>query len=262
MHFRHHFVSSSDFVHRRVCVMTLRAAEQVEISQRLYGFSFTLIWVLDSCSRENCREQRRPAAVGVSDGRRQPNCSRRVAHVARPNSLTTERLSDWFKVTVAWQWWTEQERESDSQDQRMTGRDGWEKKKNSAERDCIFGSALPWPLAHFISLLSVLLLNAVPPTAAVVSFFIVWYKMRLNQRVNGFTRLHMFFGAVEFLRKDCGLTFPSQPLSFSSPAQIVGQQRQRRSGNSQPPFFPCANLPIQQRAIESGISERVRERKR
>lgn len=130
MHFCHHFVSSSDFVHRLVCVVTLRAAEQVEISQLLYGFSFTLIWVLDSCSPENCREQRRPAAVGVSDGRRQPNCSRRVAHVARPNSLTTERLSDWFKVTVAWQWWTEQERESDSQDQRTTGRDGWEKKKN------------------------------------------------------------------------------------------------------------------------------------
>lgn len=103
-------------------------------------------------------------------------------------------------------------------------RKGWMgKKKYSGERDCIFGSALPWPLAHFIFLLSVLLLNAVPPTAAVVSFFIVWYKMRLNQRVNGFTRLHMFFGAVEFLRKDCGLTFPSQPLSFSSPAQIVGQ---------------------------------------
>lgn len=106
--------------------------------------------------------------------------------------------------------------------ERQEGMDG-KKKKNSGERDCIFGSALPWPLAHFISLLSVLLLNAVPPTAAVVSFFIVWYKMRLNQRVNGFTRLHMFFGAVEFLRKDCGLTFPSQPLSFSSPAQIVGQ---------------------------------------
>lgn len=55
--------------------------------------------------------------------------------------------------------------------ERQEGMDG--KKKYSGERDCIFGSALPWPLAHFISLLSVLLLNAVPPTAAVVSFFIV-----------------------------------------------------------------------------------------
>lgn len=141
----------------------------------------------------------------VSDSRRQPNCSGRVAHVAllqrrlaqERNSLTTEWLSDWFKVTAAWH-------DGQSRRDRVTVREpenerkGWMKK--SGERDCIFGSALPWPLAHFILLLSVLLLNAVPPTAAVVSFFIVWYKMRLNQRVNGFTRLHIFFGAVEFLR--------------------------------------------------------------
>lgn len=238
MHFRHHFVSSSDFVHRLVCVMTLR-------ERSLSAFmAFPSLWSDVTATNRFCDRIiifptilgpiSRPRVLTISENRGDPL----LFSVWRPSSAKlqqtsgtccpSEQLDHWATVWLIQSHsgltMMDKAGEREWQSGPENDKKGWmKKKKNSGERDCIFGSTLPWPLAHFIFLLSVLLLNAVPPTAAVVSFFIVWYKMRLNQRVNGFTRLHMFFGAVEFLRKDCGLTFPSQPLSFSSRAQIVGQ---------------------------------------
>ena len=94
----------------------------------------------------------------VSDSRRQPNCSGRVAHVAllqrrlaqERNSLTTEWLSDWFKVTAAWH-------DGQSRRDRVTVREpenerkGWMKKKTTtAVKEIVFLA----PLFHGRSLTS------------------------------------------------------------------------------------------------------------
>ena len=94
----------------------------------------------------------------------------------------------------------------------------------------------PQPPFHFILLLSVLPLYAAAPAAAVVSFFIVSYKMGLNQwlmDLPGCT--HSRFGAVELLRrkrKTVGYVSFSASLSSLDSGSIETEAPQ----HSLPPF--------------------------